>query len=90
MSYIDEAVNHPIPMLSSAKQRAPSSTKTITAAGSDNEKAVDRLGGDTDRDTSPDVVLVDFEDNDPDNPVNWSPVHKWLIVFAISWMGFVR
>ncbi|EEP82155.1 predicted protein [Uncinocarpus reesii 1704] len=35
------------------------------------------------------VVLVDFEENDPENPLNWSPMHKWLIVFVISWMGFV-
>jgi hypothetical protein len=36
------------------------------------------------------IILVDFEENDPENPLNWSLVHKWLIVFAISWMGFVR
>lgn len=90
MSYIDETINHHVPVLSSVEQRAPSTTGSVAAAGGDNEKAVDRLGVATDRDSSPDVVLVDFEDNDPDNPVNWSPVHKWLIVFAISWMGFVR
>lgn len=39
---------------------------------------------------NPDVVLVDYEENDPENPLNWSPTRKWLMVLAISWMGFVR
>jgi hypothetical protein len=41
-------------------------------------------------DGNPDVVLVDYEENDPENPLNWSPTRKWLMVLAISWMGFVR
>jgi hypothetical protein len=37
-----------------------------------------------------DVVLVDYDMDDPENPMTWSAQRKWLIVFAISWMGFVR
>ena len=64
----------------------------MAAAGSENEKFVQKplgssIAGDS---NSPDVVLVDYEENDPENPLNWSPMHKWLIVIAISWMGFVR
>jgi hypothetical protein len=41
-------------------------------------------------DLSSNVVLVDYEDNDSDNPLNWTKSRKWLIVLAVSWMGFVR
>lgn len=37
-----------------------------------------------------DVILVDYEGKDPDNPLNWTPLRKWSIALAISWMGFVR
>lgn len=40
-------------------------------------------------DINPNVVLVDYDDDDPANPLNWSTVRKWLMTFAISWMGFV-
>lgn len=69
----------------------------MAAEGSENEKfteqSLESSTGDSDvaiEVSDPDVVLVDFEENDPKNPLNWSSTHKWLIVFAISWMGFVR
>jgi hypothetical protein len=36
------------------------------------------------------VILVDYDEDDPENPTTWSSKRKWIIVFAISWMGFVR
>ncbi|KAF7181492.1 hypothetical protein CNMCM7691_000710 [Aspergillus felis] len=89
MSFIDEAVTHPVPILSSVEPQKVSGKEPMAAAGSENAKfalqPLENAVGDSD----PDVVLVDFEENDPKNPLNWSPIHKWLIVFVISWMGFV-
>ena len=62
----------------------------MAVAGSENEKIAEQLLEIPIGDSNPDVVLVDYEENDPENPLNWSPMHKWLIVFVISWMGFVR
>lgn len=42
-----------------------------------------------DRETS-DTIVVDFEDNDPENPYNWSRGRKWSIVSAVSLMSLVR
>jgi len=62
----------------------------MAAAGSENEKFAEQPLENAIGDSDPDVVLVDYEENDPKNPLNWSPMQKRLIVFAISWMGFVR
>ena len=62
----------------------------MAAAESENEKVAEQSLENAIGDSDPDVVLVDYEENDPKNPLNWSPMHKWLIVFVISWMGFVR
>jgi hypothetical protein len=86
MSFIEGAVTHPVPILSSLElQKEP-----VAAAGSENEKIAEQPLENAFGDSDPDVVLVDFEENDPDNPLNWPSIHKWLIVFVVSWMGFVR
>jgi MFS family permease len=62
----------------------------VTAAESENERTAEMPLEYAIGEGDSDVVLVDFEENDPENPLNWSSTHKWLIVFVVSWMGFVR
>lgn len=69
----------------------------MAAVGSDEklaqqplENAIAVRDSGSDPASDQDVVIVDFEENDPENPLNWSPMHKWMIVFVVSWMGFVR
>lgn len=89
MSFIDEALAHPVHILSSVEPQKVSG-KAPLAAGSENKNSADQPLENAIGDSDPDVVLVDFEENDSENPLNWSPMQKWLIVFAVSWMGFVR
>ncbi|PWY81883.1 bicyclomycin resistance protein [Aspergillus heteromorphus CBS 117.55] len=89
MFSMDEAFDPPVPILSSVERQNLSEKEPIAAAGSKNEKFVEQPLGNSIGDRNPDVILVDYEENDPENPLNWSPMQKWLIVFAISWMGFV-
>lgn len=90
MSFIDEAVTHPVPILSSLELQKVPGKEPVAAAGSENERTAEQPLENAIGDGDPDVVLVDFEENDPENPLNWSSMHKWLIVFVVSWMGFVR
>ena len=90
MSYIDETLTHPVPILSSVEPQNLSGKEPKAAAGSENEKFAEQPLGNATGESEADVVLVDFDENDPENPLNWSRTRKWLIVFAISWMGFVR
>jgi hypothetical protein len=90
MSFIKDAITHPVPILSSVEPHNLLGKEPMAAAGSDNEKFAQRPLANATRDSDPDVVLVDFKENDPRNPLNWSPMQKWMIVFVISWMGFVR
>ena len=90
MSSIDGALTHPVPILSSVEPQKLSGKESMAEAGGENEKFAEQPLEITIGDGNPDVVLVDYEENDPENPLNWSPMQKWLIVFAISWMGFVR
>ncbi|KAL8829371.1 MAG: hypothetical protein Q9191_002058 [Dirinaria sp. TL-2023a] len=61
----------------------------MAAVGSENDEFAEQLLENAIGDSDPDVVVVDYEENDPKNPLNWSQMQKWLIVFAVSWMGFV-
>lgn len=90
MSFINEPLNHPGPVLSPVKPQKPSGKEFTAATVSENEKLAEQRSDNASGDSDPDVVLVDFEENDPKNPLNWSRTHKWLIVFSVSWMGFVR
>lgn len=90
MSLVDEALVHPVPILSSLKPPKSSGTEPTAVARSDNEKSAEQPLEIPIRDGDSDVVLVDYEENDPANPLNWSPMRKWLILLAIAWMGFVR
>jgi hypothetical protein len=90
MSFIDGAVTHPVPILSSLDPQKASGKESVAASGSEDEKTAEQPLENTIGDGDPDVVLVDFEENDPENPLNWSSMHKWMIVFVVSWMGFVR
>ena len=90
MSCIDETLTHSVPILSSIEQQNLSGKEPIAAVGSQNEKFVEQPLVIPVGDSNLDFVLVDYEENDPENPLNWSSMKKWLIVFAISWMGFVR
>ncbi|GKZ83292.1 hypothetical protein AnigIFM56816_008383 [Aspergillus niger] len=93
MSFIDETINHPVPILSSFEpHNASHNEQSLTAVDNEKGKIADEQPlehADASEDSDPDVVLVDFDENDPENPLNWSPVHKWLIVIVVSWMGFV-
>lgn len=88
MSYIDEALTHPVPILSSVESQILSDKELQATTGEDNKVAEQPLENADDSDQ--DFILVDFEEDDPHNPLNWSQTQKWSIVFAISWMGFVR
>lgn len=93
MSSLNDTVDtltHPITIFSSVEPQKLSSKGPITAAGSENEKFAESPLEIPIGDSNHDIVLVDYEENDPENPLNWSPMRKWLIVCAISWMGFVR
>ncbi|KAJ5377110.1 hypothetical protein N7509_013996 [Penicillium cosmopolitanum] len=90
MSFIDGATTHPVPILSSLEQQKQPDKEHVTAAESENERTAEIPLEYAIREGDSDVVLVDFEENDPENPLNWSSTHKWLIVFVVSWMGFVR
>ncbi|KGO75729.1 Major facilitator superfamily domain, general substrate transporter [Penicillium italicum] len=89
MSFIDGVVTHPVPILSSLELQKLPGEEPVAAAGIENEKTAEPSLENAIGDGDPDVVLVDFEENDPENPLNWPSMHKWLIVFIVSWMGFV-
>lgn len=86
MSSIDEALIHPVPALSSVEPQKLSGKEPPMG----NEKLTQQPSGIPIEDSDPDLVLVDYEENDPENPLNWSSTRKWLTLLAISWMGFVR
>jgi hypothetical protein len=90
MSFIGEAVTHPVPILSSLELQKVPGKEHVAAVGSENERTAEQPLKNVIGDGDSDVVLVDFAENDPANPLNWSSMHKWLIVFVVSWMGFVR
>ncbi|KAF7940821.1 uncharacterized protein EAE97_007007 [Botrytis byssoidea] len=79
----------PVPILASGEPQKSLNSGPNAVLGSENEKFAEQslelpiTGSDSD------VVLVDYEENDPENPLNWSSTRKWLIVSAVSWMGFV-
>ncbi|OOQ89350.1 bicyclomycin resistance protein [Penicillium brasilianum] len=89
MSFIDGVTTHPVPILSILEQQKLPDKEHVIAAESENERTAEMPLEYAIGETVSDVVLVDFEDNDPENPLNWSSMHKWLIVFVVSWMGFV-
>ena len=90
MSSIDKSLIHPVPAISSVEPQKASAREPMAAVGSENEKFTEQPSEIVIEDSVPDVVLVDYEENDPENPLNWSSMRKWLILLAISWMGFVR
>lgn len=90
MSSINEGLIQPGPMLSSVELQKLSDKEPITVAVSNNENYAEQPLENRIGNSNPDVVLVDYEENDPENPLNLPSMQKWLIVFAVSWMGFVR
>ena len=92
MSFLNESATHAVP--NSTQVELESQTEShkwpLSAGGSEDEKITQHRSRNAIIRSNSEVVLVDFEENDPANPVNWSPTHKWSIVFVISWMGFVR
>jgi hypothetical protein len=90
MSSIDGAITHPVAVLSPLEQQKLSGKEPMAAAGTKSEKSVEQLSQMSTGDSDPDVVLVDYDEDDRENPLNWPSLRKWLIVFAVSWMGFVR
>lgn len=80
----------PVPILASVEpQLSPNNGPSVTSRN-ENEKFAKQQSKVPITDSNSDVVLVDYEENDPENPLNWSSTRKWLIVSAVSWMGFVR
>jgi hypothetical protein len=67
-----------------------SGTEQKAAQGTKLEKSAEEPLQSSTVDGDQNIILVDYEENDPENPLNWSQTRKWLTVFAISWMGFVR
>lgn len=90
MSFVDGVATYPVPILSTLEQQKLPDKDYVTIAESENKKSAETTLAHNIREGDPDVILVDFEENDPENPLNWSSTHKWLIVFVVSWMGFVR
>lgn len=41
------------------------------------------------RGTEQDPFIVEFQDNDPDNPMNWGNTRKWFIAFIATMSVFV-
>ncbi|KAJ5890477.1 uncharacterized protein N7473_006705 [Penicillium subrubescens] len=70
MSFINDAITHPVPILSSIEPHKLLSKEPLATAGSDDEKVAQRPLENGIRDGDPDVVLVDFEENDPKNPLH--------------------
>lgn len=48
-----------------------SGKELMAAAGSENEKFAKQPLENVIGDSDPDVVLVDYEEDDPKNPLNW-------------------
>jgi hypothetical protein len=67
-----------------------SGKEQMAAAEGQLEKSTEEPLQSHNQDSDQNVIFVDYEENDAENPLNWSPTRKWLTVFAISWMGFVR
>ncbi|TEY42661.1 hypothetical protein BOTCAL_0387g00110 [Botryotinia calthae] len=79
-----------VPILASVEPQKSPNNGPDAASGSENEKFAEQPLEVPITDSNSDVVLVDYEENDPENPLNWSSTQKWLIVSAVSWIGFVR
>jgi hypothetical protein len=86
----DKIHNHTVPSSSSLDSQAMSSKEPLGVARRELEKSAEEPLQCSIGDSDPNVILVDYEVNDPENPLNWSSLRKWLTVLAISWMGFVR
>ncbi|KAM3451176.1 hypothetical protein MY3296_005548 [Beauveria thailandica] len=90
MASIETALVTPLPVTRSFEKLDMSPDRpAVAAASADDKPPLQQELEVASGDSNLDVILVDFEDNDPKNPLNWSRTHKWLIVFVISWMGFV-
>lgn len=85
-------MSFPIECAGKLAQAGPISTAAQTGPPREDidEKPLEPLTSTVTEGRNPAIVLVDFEDNDPENPMNWSSVRKWLMVIVVSWMGFVR
>lgn len=68
MSFIDEFTTHPIPILSTLEQQKLPDKEHVTAAESENDRIAEMLLEFAMGEGDSDVVLVDFEENDPENP----------------------
>lgn len=51
----------------------------MAAVGSENEKLAEQPWEIPIEDSGVDVVLVDYEESDPETPLNWSPTHNYLV-----------
>lgn len=90
MSYLGQPRIHTVPDLTSLNLQTMSGKEPMAAAGIEAEKSAGEPLQSSNGDSDQNVILVDYEENDLEDPLNWSPMQKWLTVFAISWMGFVR
>lgn len=90
MSFLNESLTYPVPNISTAEPHELPCKDPIAATATEDEKLTEQPSDSASGDSRANVILVDFAENDPKNPLNWSRAHRWLIVFAVSWMGFVR
>jgi hypothetical protein len=37
---------------------------------------------------NPDTILVEYTPNDPEDPRNWPPSRKWLILISLTFANF--
>ncbi|THV54882.1 hypothetical protein BGAL_0018g00380 [Botrytis galanthina] len=79
----------PVPISASVEPEISPNNGPNAVSGSENEKFAEQSLQLPIKGSNSDVVLVDYDENDPENPLNWSSTRKWLIVSAVSWMGFV-
>ena len=71
-------------------EKAP---RVVTSAGDDGAHVldIDQLGEVGDVKTAPDghTVLIPQPSSDPNDPLNWSPFKKHIILFVISVVAFM-
>lgn len=60
-------------------------TNSKTAIGSSNVEKQYLYNG---QGTPEDPFIVEFQKDDPENPMNWSPLRKWFITAIVTWSVF--
>lgn len=86
---IEKTVTRPVSLKPSVPSQNSFLPNAMASSGSEKGMPTQQRLESSPDDSNPNIVTVDYEENDLANPVNWSSTRKWLMIFAISWMGFV-